>query len=269
VEPEPTSDGAGVRLTRALGTRSLDNLDPFLLLDRFGSENPEEYMAGFPMHPHRGIETVTYMLSGAVRHRDSLGNEGVIEGGDLQWMTAGGGILHEEMPEMRDGRLDGFQLWVNLPARLKMTPPRYQEIASSRIPEVKEEDGTVVRVIAGRSHGVTGAVEDVAADPTYLDVSLPPRTVFRQAVPPDHTVFVFLFQGSVRLSGKEFTADRLFVFGDGDTVEVSGGEEPSRFLLVSGKPLDEPIARYGPVVMNTRQEVMEALKDLEQGTFVK
>jgi len=269
VEPEPTSDGAGVRLTRVVGTRTLDNLDPFLLLDRFGSENPDDYMAGFPMHPHRGIETVTYMLSGAVRHRDSLGNEGVIEGGDVQWMTAGGGILHEEMPELREGRLDGFQLWVNLPARLKRTPPRYQEIASARIPEVREENGTVVRVIAGRSHGVTGAVEDVAADPTYLDVSIPAGTTFRQGVPPDHNVFVFLFQGSARLSGKEFAADRLFVFGDGDTVEVEGGEAPARFLLVSGKPLDEPIARYGPVVMNTRQEVMEALRDLEQGTFVK
>jgi redox-sensitive bicupin YhaK (pirin superfamily) len=173
------------------------------------------------------------------------------------------------MPEMREGRLDGFQLWVNLPARLKRTPPRYQEIVSARIPEVREENGAVVRVIAGRSHGVTGAVEDVAADPTYLDVSLPAETIFRQAVPPEHNVFVFLFQGSARLSGKGFTADRLFVFGDGDTVEVEGGEEPSRFLLVSGKPLDEPIARYGPVVMNTRQEVMEALRELEQGTFVK
>lgn len=269
VEPEATSDGAGVRLKRALGTRSLDSLDPFLLLDRFGSENPDDYMAGFPMHPHRGIETVTYMLSGAIRHRDSLGNEGVIESGDVQWMTAGGGILHEEMPELRDGRLDGFQLWVNLPARLKRTDPRYQEIPSARIPEVREDDGTVVRVIAGRSHGVEGAVTDVAADPTYLDVRLPAGVVFRQPVPPDHAVFAFLFEGTARLSGKEFSADRLFVLGDGDTVEVEAGGDGARFLLVSGKPLDEPIARYGPVVMNTREELLEAFRELEAGTFAK
>jgi len=258
-----------VRLRRAIGTRSLDHVDPFLLLDRFGSDDPGDYMAGFPMHPHRGIETVTYLLSGAVRHRDSLGNEGVIEAGDVQWMTAGGGILHEEMPERRDGRLDGFQLWVNLPARLKRIAPRYQEIPSARIPEVREGNGTVVRVIAGRSHGGTGPVTDVAADPTYLDVSLPAGVTFRQPVPSDHAVFAFLFRGSARLSEKDFFADRLFVFGDGNTVEVEGGEKGARFLLVSGKPLDEPIARYGPVVMNTREEVMEAFRELEAGTFVK
>ncbi len=267
--PQFVMEGAGVRLRRSIATRVLDYLDPFLLFDHFGSDDPADYLAGFPMHPHRGIETVTYMLEGAVRHRDSIGNAGTIGAGDVQWMTAGGGIMHEEMPEARDGRMSGFQLWVNLPARLKMTRPRYQEIAAASIPEVALDNHVLVRVIAGSLGGTQGAVTGIAADPTYLDVSLPAGDEISHEIDEDHTAFLYPFAGRVRVAGRDVgQAPVLVVLGEGGLVSVRA-ETPARFLLVSGKPLGEPIARYGPFVMNTREEIEQALIDLRNGTFVR
>jgi redox-sensitive bicupin YhaK (pirin superfamily) len=274
VQPEPVTEGAGVRLRRSIAGRALDYLDPFLLLDDFRSDNPEDYFRGFPMHPHRGIETVTYMLAGAVHHRDSIGNAGSIEGGDVQWMTAGGGIMHEEMPQPRDGRMGGFQLWVNLPARLKMTQPRYQEIPSASIPEVVHADGVKVRVIAGVVDGVRGPVTEIAADPTYLDVSIASGGVFRHPIARGHNAFAYAFEGQGRFGvtpdddGDRIRGPALVVLNDGDLVEVRADEGAVRFLLVSGQPLYEPIARYGPFVMNTREEIEQALRDLRSDTFV-
>lgn len=274
IQPEATSDGAGVKLKRSIATRTLDYLDPFLLFDHFGSENSDDYIAGFPMHPHRGIETVTYMLAGAVKHRDSSGNSGIIRAGDVQWMTAGGGIMHEEMPQLEGGRLDGFQLWVNLPARLKMGQPRYQEIAAAEIPTVDRNDGVRVRVIAGAVGEVRGAVRDIAADPTYLDISVPPETSFSHPVPRGHAAFAYVFDGAgvfgiSEEAGAQVTAPNLVIFDEGDEVHISTGAKGVRFLLVSGKPLNEPVARYGPFVMNTEAELEQALDDLRRGTFVK
>lgn len=265
------TEGAGVRLKRSIATRTLDYLDPFLLFDHFGSDNPEDYIAGFPMHPHRGIETVTYMLDGMVRHSDSMGNSGVIGSGDVQWMTAGGGILHEEMPlKGTAGRLDGFQLWVNLPAKLKMMRPRYQDVKASHIPLVTRPDGAQIRVIAGAVDGTRGPVTEIAADPSYLDITLPAGLNFWHAVPRGHTVFAYLFGGAAGFAGGAAAqATKLVVFGDGDGIEVQAGPQGARFLLVSGLPLGEPIARYGPFVMNTRAEILQALEDLRAGTFVK
>jgi len=275
VVPQAVVEGAGVRLKRSIATRTLDYVDPFLLFDHFGSDDPADYLAGFPMHPHRGIETVTYMLAGAVQHRDSLGNAGVIGAGDVQWMTAGGGIMHEEMPQPRQGQMAGFQLWVNLPARLKMSRPRYQEIASVTIPEVRREDGVKIRVIAGAADGVRGPVTEIAADPTYLDVTVPAHGAFVQPVPRGHSAFAYVFEGEGRFgdgsvgAATAITHPRLVVFADGDFVQVRTGGQPVRFLLVSGQPLNEPIARYGPFVMNTVQEIQQALMDLRNGTFVR
>jgi len=275
VEPQAVLEGAGVRLIRSIATRTLDYLDPFLLFDHFGSDDPADYLAGFPMHPHRGIETVTYMLAGAVRHRDSLGNAGTIGAGDVQWMTAGGGIMHEEMPRPVDGQMAGFQLWVNLPARRKMSQPRYQEIASMRIPEVRRGDGVKIRVIAGTVDGVPGPVTEIVADPTYLDISLPPGGLFTGPVERGHAAFAYLFgdqdgQATFEPDGQTLRPPKLVVFGDGDQVQVvsRAAGQGARFLLVSGKPLGEPIARYGPFVMNTAQEIQQALEDLRTGTFV-
>jgi redox-sensitive bicupin YhaK (pirin superfamily) len=273
IEPQPVIEGAGVRLQRSFPTHILDYLDPFLLLDHFASDNPQDYLAGFPMHPHRGIETVTYMLAGDVHHRDSLGNSGSIGAGDVQWMTSGHGIMHEEMPKPRDGKMAGFQLWVNLPARLKMTKPRYQEIPAKRIPVIQRPDGVQIRVIAGRTEGVQGPVTEIAADPTYLDISLPVNVSFVQLVEQGHTVFTYVFKGEGNFSNpdeEETVSDpKLVVFGDGDHIIVRTTHTPVRFLLVAGKPLYEPIARYGPFVMNTRQEIEQALQDLREGTFVQ
>ena len=275
IQPEATSDGAGVKLKRSIATRTLDYLDPFLLFDHFGSDNSEDYIAGFPMHPHRGIETVTYMLAGAVKHRDSSGNSGIIRAGDVQWMTAGGGIMHEEMPQLEGGRLDGFQLWVNLPARLKMSKPRYQEVVSQEIPSVEQENGVQLRVIAGSVGDVRGSVKEIAADPTYLDISVPANTSFTHAIPGGHTAFAYVFGGEGLFGisdddkGEQVAAPRLVVFADGDQVQVRALEDGLRFLLISGEPLNEPIARYGPFVMNTEAEIEEALSDLRHGTFVK
>jgi hypothetical protein len=270
IDPQPVVEGAGVRLKRSIGTRTLDYLDPFLLLDHFASTNPADYEAGFPLHPHRGIETVTYMLRGGVDHRDSIGNSGSIGPGDVQWMTAGGGIMHEEMPQVRPEGIDGFQLWVNLPARLKMTRPRYQGILASEIPEVEVEGGTRIRVITGTVDGVDGPVSGIAADPVYLDVSVPAHATFTRQITRGHTAFAYVFEGEAAFAGddQQVSHTRLVVLGDGDYVKVVTAENHVRFLLVSGKPLNEPIARYGPFVMNTRAEIEQALKDLRQGTFV-
>lgn len=279
IEPIYVMEGAGVLLRRSIATQRLDYLDPFLLFDHFGSRNPQDYLAGFPMHPHRGIETVTYMLDGFVDHKDSIGNAGTIYGGDVQWMTSGSGIIHEEMPkEPEEGIMEGFQLWVNLPAKLKMTEPRYQEIKSSEIPEVKPDDGVVVRVIAGEYEGVKGAISGIYADPEYLDVTLRAGTSFEQPITSGHTAFAYLFEGEGIFGDYEANslekvtnvqATQLLVFGDGDLVRVRTNQEPVRFLLMSGKPLNEPIARYGPFVMNTNEEIQQALEDIQNDTFVK
>jgi redox-sensitive bicupin YhaK (pirin superfamily) len=275
VDPQTVQEGAGVRLKRSIATRTLDYLDPFLLFDHFASDNPDDYIRGFPMHPHRGIETVTYMLAGAVEHRDSIGNSGTIEAGDVQWMTAGGGIMHEEMPQGRVGKMAGFQLWVNLPAKLKMMQPRYQEISSAAIPEVMRDSGVKIRVIAGMVDGVQGAVTEIAADPTYLDVTVPLGSSFTQPIERGHTAFAYVFEGEGLFgttndqNGETVSHPKLVVFGDGEYVEARAPWSAVRFLLISGQPLHEPIARYGPFVMNTREEIIQALEDLRNGTFVR
>jgi redox-sensitive bicupin YhaK (pirin superfamily) len=271
IEPQPVVEGAGVRLKRSIAGAALDYLDPFLLFDHFGSDNPRDYLPGFPMHPHRGIETVTYMLAGAVTHRDSLGNAGTIGAGDVQWMTAGRGIMHEEMPQPVDGRMGGFQLWVNLPARLKMTQPRYQEILSAALPEVRRDDGAVVRVIAGAVGDVQGPVIDIFAEPEYLDVTLPANATFEQPVTRGHNAFAYVFEGGGTFGDDTatFGSPKMIILGDGDIVRAQAGANGLRFLLVSGAPLGEPIARYGPFVMNTREEILQALADLRDGTFVQ
>jgi redox-sensitive bicupin YhaK (pirin superfamily) len=275
INPMAATDGAGVLLRRSIATRTLDHLDPFFLFDQFGSENANDYIAGFPMHPHRGIETITYVLDGSVAHRDSIGNAGVIQAGDVQWMTAGSGILHEEMPKVGPRRLDGFQVWVNLPRKLKMTDPRYQDVPAGRIPEVLRPDGTRVRVVAGEVDGVGGAVREIFAAPSYLDVALPAGGTFDQPVARGHTALLYVFQGAVTVGGagaghgKTVPATRLVVLGDGDAVQIHAGGAPARFLLLSAEPLDEPYARWGPFVMNTEEEVREALRELQEGTFIK
>jgi len=275
IKPQTVMEGAGVRLKRSIATATLDHLDPFLLFDHFGSDNPDDYIKGFPMHPHRGIETVTYMINGHVNHKDSIGNSGSIGSGDIQWMTAGGGIMHEEMPQPAQGEMIGFQLWVNLPARLKMTKPRYQDIISNQIPEVTREDGVKIRVIAGEVDGVRGAISEIFADPAYLDVSIPANGSFSHPVEKEHTAFAYVFEGR-GFFGTDENAQQssvsqpgLVVLGDGDYIQAGAANEPVRFLLISGKPLNEPIARYGPFVMNTQEEIQQALKDLRNSTFVR
>jgi len=266
-----TSDGAGVRLRRLIATRDLDMVDPFLLLDEFGSSDPDEYIAGFPWHPHRGIETVTYMLEGRVEHADSVGNKGIIGPGDVQWMTSGSGIIHSEMPARTGGRLRGFQLWVNLPARLKMTEPRYQEVSASRIPVVRRPGGIEARVICGAFDGVIGPVAGVAADPLYLDVGLSPGGLFHHAVKREHAAFAYVFEGAGEFGAfrEPVTAPCLVVLGEGTHVDVFASREGVRFLLAAGAPLEEPVARGGPFVMNTREEIMLAVEEYRNGTFVK
>jgi len=286
----PAIEGAGVRLHRAFGFGATTDFDPFLLLDDFRNDRPEDYLAGFPWHPHRGIETITYVLAGTVEHGDSLGNRGAISAGDVQWMTAGSGIVHQEMPKGgQDGRMHGFQLWGNLPARLKMTAPRYQEVKAAEIPVIQDDDGTVVRVVCGSFWGKTGPVEGVAADPIYLDVSIPPGK--RKSLPVETTrhAFAYVFAGSGKLcnasgplavptegvgwadTNPPTEADNrsLLLFDRGDEVTVEAGEAGVRFLLVSGKPLGEPVAWYGPIVMNTQAELRQAFEDLKRGTFLK
>ena len=271
IEPQAVVEGAGVRLKRSIGTHTLDYLDPFLLLDHFQSKNPADYQAGFPLHPHRGIETVTYLLAGAVRHRDSVGNAGEIGPGDLQWMTAGRGIMHEEMPQVRPEGVAGFQLWVNLPAKQKMIAPRYQNVNANEIAEIKREGGAKIRVIAGKVDGVVGPISGIAAEPTYLDVAVAPHGSFSLPIPRGHSAFAYVFEGEGKFGPEKrsVTTPRLVVWDDGDSVEVRTEESAVRFLLVSGKPLNEPIARYGPFVMNTKAEIEQTLRELQAGTFAQ
>jgi len=286
----PTVEGAGVRLRRAFGFGDTSEFDPFLLLDDFRNERPEDYLAGFPWHPHRGIETITYVLAGSVEHGDSIGNTGVIAAGDVQWMTAGSGIIHQEMPRGEaDGRMHGFQLWANLPSSLKMTTPRYQEVKAADIPEHVDDDGTRVRVICGRYASTRGPVDQVAADPVYLDVTVPAGARKTLAVETARHAFAYVFAGGGRFcnaSGPlavptepagwsdttppaEADNRTLVLFDSGDEVTLEAGDEGIRFLLVSGRPLGEPVAWYGPIVMNTREQLREAFDELERGTFLK
>jgi redox-sensitive bicupin YhaK (pirin superfamily) len=290
VKSHATTEGAGVHLHRAIGLGDPEEYDPFLLLDDFRSDDPAEYAAGFPWHPHRGMETITYVLKGEVEHRDSLGNIGVIRPGDLQWMSAGSGIIHQEMPKGDpSGAMHGFQLWANLPAAGKMAEPRYRGIESGDIPEVKDAGGATIKVIAGTASGVTGPVRDVATSPEYLDVTVPAGATFTRATPPGHTVFAYVIAGSATFSHQDdpysyqaegdtyFDQERerligdrhLVLFGDGDAVSVTAGAQGLRFLLVSGKPIGEPIAWRGPIVMNTQAELRTAFEEIDRGTFIK
>ena len=268
----PATDGAGVKLVRVIGQPDLMELDPFLLLDAFRSDNPDDYIAGFPPHPHRGFETVTYLLEGRMRHKDSAGNEGVIEAGGIQWMTAGKGIVHSEMPEQENGRLEGFQLWVNLPAAQKMSAPIYQEHDVSSIP-TETRGGTSIKVITGEtSNGTTGPVIQPLTDPLYLDVSLPANTSFEEPLPTTHNAFVYIIQGSIELESEEgepssASRDQLAILGSGNSISLRSKDVDTRFLLIAGKPLGEPIARGGPFVMNTQAEVKQAFKDYQNGQF--
>lgn len=277
IEPQFVIEGAGVLLRRSISPRASNEYDPFLLFDHFAFNDPVEGpIRGFPMHPHRGIETVTYMLEGATQHRDSLGNAGLIGPGDVQWMTSGRGILHEEMPRRGpEGTIYGFQLWVNLPAALKMTAPHYQEVNAQSIP-TDEKDGVKVRLVAGEYSGISGPVTEIAAQPLYMDVTLEPGTTFTQAIPEGHTAIVYVFEGQASFGGAneqgaEFVQSvRMAVLSDGESLRVqTGTTDPVRFMLMAGAPFKEPIVPYGPFVMNTRQEIEQALTELRNGTFIK
>jgi redox-sensitive bicupin YhaK (pirin superfamily) len=266
----PASDGAGVKLTRVIGQPKLPDLDPFLLLDEFGTDKAEDYIAGFPEHPHRGFETVTYMLDGRMRHKDNHGHEGVLEPGSVQWMTAGRGIVHSEMPEQREGRMRGFQLWMNLPARDKMTPPNYQEFGADRMPVV-DRPGVNVKVIAGELDGAVGPVKQPATDPTYMDIRLDAGVDFALPLPAGHSAFIYVYEGSVSVGASREAAtingQELAVLGEGTEVRLQGRAPRSRAILVAGRPLREPVARHGPFVMNTREEIMQAFADYQSGKF--
>ena len=264
VHAVPTSDGAGVRLSRAIASAELEQLDPFLLLDEFRSDDPRDYIAGFPDHPHRGFETVTYMLAGKMEHADHAGNRGLLTSGGAQWMTAGRGIIHSETPKQEDGLMWGFQLWVNLPAKDKMTAPRYQDIDPSAIPEVSIPGGTV-RVIAGSYGGVTGPVQGIVTDPTYLDVRLSAGGRFETSIAEGHTAFLYAYLGEGSVGGRGVQAKTLGVLSRGDRIVVQSGEVDFRFLCIAARPLNEPIARYGPFVMNTREEIQQAFEDFRNG----
>ena len=264
----PASDGAGVRLSRIIGQPGLPDLDPFLLLDEFCSDEASDYLAGFPDHPHRGFETVTYMLAGRMRHGDNHGNVGLLRPGSVQWMTAGRGIVHSEMPEQENGLLWGFQLWVNLPAADKMTAPRYQDIEPEAIPAVALDGGVRVKVIAGEVGGRRGPVDGVATDPTYLDVTLPAGATFSHDLPPDYTAFAYVSNGAVRIGGKTVCRGALAVLGPGNEIDIGAeGSEAARLIVVAGRPLHEPIAKYGPFVMNTEAELRQAVADYRAGRF--
>jgi quercetin 2,3-dioxygenase len=291
ITSKPTMEGAGVKLRRAFGFGDTSEFDPFLLLDDFRNDRPDDYRAGFPWHPHRGIETITYVLAGSVEHGDSLGNRGKLEAGDVQWMTAGRGILHQEMPkDDTAGHMHGFQLWANLPSSLKMTPPRYQDVKSAEIPEVVEDDGTRVRVVCGDFFGKRGPIEGVAADPRYLDIWIPPTRSKTLPIELERHAFAYVFEGSGNFHAasqpfgvltektdggterieREQTGNRsLVLFDSGDEVTVQAGDEGLRFLLVSGKPIEEPVAWHGPIVMNSKAELQQAFAELRDGTFIR
>ena len=290
LKSKATVEGAGVQLKRSFGFHHVPQLDPFLLLDDFHSDNPEDYIKGFPWHPHRGIETITYVLDGEVEHGDSMGNRGVIRSGDVQWMTAGSGIIHQEMPKgQRDGLMWGFQLWANLPASHKMMEPRYREVKSNQIPETRLEDGAKVKVICGKVNNVTGPVRDIVTNPEYLDVKIPARSKFLHSARSGHTVFAYVIEGkgyfdqrrdsyAYEVEGTNYFdferscligPESLVMFDDGDQLIFTTADEPVRFLLASGKPLREPVAWYGPIVMNTQEELRLAFEEYQNGTFVK
>jgi redox-sensitive bicupin YhaK (pirin superfamily) len=290
IRSKPTIEGAGVHLHRAFGFGDTHTFDPFLLLDDFRNDDPSQYAPGFPWHPHRGIETITYMLRGKVEHGDSMGNHGAIKAGDVQWMTAGSGILHQEMPEGDpDGRMYGFQLWANLPRASKMMDPRYQEVKNDQIPVVTREGGVTIRVICGKVDGVRGPVENIVIDPQYLDISIPIKTRFAFPTTPGYTVFAYLIDGKATFCDEEdpFTYERegssyfdiqhdiwlgnrtLVVFEDGEQILVNTEDSPVRFLLISGRPIREPVAWYGPIVMNSESELRQAFEELDKGTFIK
>jgi redox-sensitive bicupin YhaK (pirin superfamily) len=267
LQSRPTLEGAGVRLNRVFGYHQVPLFDPFLLLDHFGSRNPEDYVKGFPWHPHRGIETVTYMLSGQVEHGDSIGNTGVIDSGDLQWMTAGSGIIHQEMPKKYDGLLEGFQLWVNLPARKKMTEPRYRGITRDQIPTIHHNNATI-KVIAGKVANTQGPVTDLMVNIEYFDVTLPKGKEFIRKTKKGYTTLIYVIDGSGSTDGKMIPPHHCVLFSDGDSVTVNA-TGILRFLFISGQPLNEPVAWGGPIVMNTEEELQRAFKELDEGTFVK
>lgn len=268
VPPQEMSEGAGVRIRRTIGGPYQENLDPFLLLDQFRSDDANDYIAGFPDHPHRGFETVTYMLAGVMRHEDSSGAVGILRPGGVQWMTAGRGIVHSEMPQQEEGLMSGFQLWVNLPASQKMCPPRYRNIEPEDVPEVVRDDGVKIRVIAGETEGVRGAVDGIAVDPVYLDVTLPAGATFDTPVTRGHTALCLVIEGEVAVGGTDAGDGFAAVLGDGDRVRIENkGSGEARLLLIAGRPLNEPIARYGPFVMNTRAELEQAFSDFRSGNF--
>lgn len=269
IESQIASDGAGVKLRRSIGTGAISELDPFLLLDAFGTENPDDYIAGFPDHPHRGFETVTYMIKGQMRHKDSTGAEGVLGPGSVQWMTAGRGIIHSEMPEQCEGEMRGFQLWVNLPAKDKMCAPRYQNIDPDDVPEI-QNDVLKIRVVAGTASldgkNQLGPVRGVSVDPLYLDIAFQQAGTYTQSVTKGQTAFVYVFEGSARISGTTIDTHNLAILNDGDTVDIEA-DGPARLILVAGTPISEPVARYGPFVMNTHTEIRQAITDFQAGKF--
>lgn len=271
VRGTPASDGAGVKLNRVIGTQTVPDIDPFLMLDEFRSDQADDYIAGFPDHPHRGFETVTYMLAGRMRHADNHGHSGLMEAGSVQWMTAGRGIIHSEMPEQQDGLMAGFQLWINLPARLKMTPPRYQEFPASAIPALAPAPGVDVKLIAGELDGQAGPVQGIATRPLYWDIGLTPGAAWQAPVPATHQAFIYVFEGSVlagpEASRHEVQRGQMAVLGEGDTLELNTTGTAARLLLIAGLPLQEPVARYGPFVMNTAEEIHRAFDDYRNGRF--
>ena len=265
----PTSDGAGVKLTRVLTQPLQRRLDPFLMLDAFGTDNPEDYIAGFPDHPHRGFETVTYMIAGRMRHRDSAGHEGLLQNGGVQWMTAGRGVVHSELPEQEEGRMEGFQLWLNLPARDKMRAPWYRDFQAGDIPQLTTPEGVTVRVIAGESQGVKGAMQREVTEPLYLDLEIPAGASFAQPIPAGHNAFAYVYRGEVEIEGTPVAAQRMALLANDREADgvVVRATRPARALLIAGKPLGEPIAQYGPFVMNTEGEIRRAILDYQAGLF--
>lgn len=275
LKSKPTLEGAGVHLKRVFGYQHAPQFDPFLLLDDFHSNNPDDYIKGFPWHPHRGIETITYMLYGKVEHGDSMGNKGIISSGDVQWMTAGSGIIHQEMPKgQEDGLMWGFQLWANLPASHKMMNPRYQEVKRQQIPEVTLDNDVKIKVVCGEVNGIKGPVQDIVIDPEYLDITVPPRTGFTYPVKSGYTVFAYVIEGKGYFEQERdahgyMAPEHLILFDDGDELAISTEDEHGRFLLISGKPIGEPVAWYGPIVMNTQEELRIAFEEYQNGTFLK
>lgn len=271
IRGRPTSDGAGVKLTRVIGGPDLPELDPFLLLDEFGTDRAEDYIAGFPSHPHRGFETVTYMLDGRMRHKDNHGNEGLLTPGSVQWMTAGRGLVHSEMPEQESGRMRGFQLWVNLPARDKMTDPKYQEFAPENIPVATPAAGVRVKVIAGKVGEVTGPIVQPATDPVYLDVAIDAGKAWEYRLPEGHNAFAYAFEGAATVGegddARALDTHEMAVLGGGDLLQLRAGAQAARLIVVAGRPLREPVMRHGPFVMNTKQELMQAFVDYQEGRF--